>query len=205
MDLLIADYIGPLKPSGPQQYKYILIISDVFSRFVFTFRTKDCTAKITVEKLKDLFLEQGLCRRLYCDAATNFGSKEFTKFLADQNVIHVQAPRYCHSSVGLVEKHVGILKSILVRYCTSEADWSYYLKLATFFLNSRFVESIGTSPFHVWFGRQPLWPTDLRLILPKTITVRQLIKATNVARKFVFKSLAHQQRLTKRRYDRNKK
>lgn len=205
MDLLIADYIGPLKPSGPQQYKYILIISDVFSRFVFTYRTKDCTAQITVSKLKELFLEQGVCRRLYHDAGTNFCSKEFGKFLSDLNIIQVHAPRYAHWSVGLVEKHVGLLKALLVRYCAKEKEWAYYLKLCTFFLNSRFVESIRTSPFHVWFGRQPLWPSDLRLVLPKTLTVHQLLTATKLMRKCVFSSLASQQRKTKTKYDKNKR
>lgn len=199
MDLLICDYCGPLRPSGPQQFHYVFLAVDFFSKFVFSFRVKSCSAETTIKCLKEIFLERGLCRKLFHDAGTHFTAGSVKKFLSDLNIIQIQAPRYAHSSVGQVERCVGIIKTILTRYCVKESDWSYYLKMCTFFYNSSYVESIGMAPSEVMNGRMPWWPMDLRLLPPKPMTIPQLKTALSIAEKHVVKTFAsHHSRMRKR-------
>ena len=125
MDLLICDYCGPLRPPGPHQFQCVFSAVD-FTKFVFSFPVKSCSAETTIKCLKEIFFERRLCRKLFYDGGTHYTTGSVTKFLSDLNIIQIQAPRYVHSSVGQVERCVGIIKTILTRYCGKESDWPYY-------------------------------------------------------------------------------
>ncbi|KAJ1524474.1 hypothetical protein ONE63_010970 [Megalurothrips usitatus] len=203
-DCLAIDYCGPVTSSGPQQYSYILLITDCFSHFTYAFKTTNSTAAKTIECLKKLFLQKGLCRRIIHDDATYFTSREFRDFLASYNIIQISAPRYAHWVVGIVESRVGMLKALLARYCSKESDWSYFLDLCIFFVNSGHLDSIGTSPFKAMYGVHPLWPADLQMMPPKQMTLLQLQESMNLIRKHVVSTWSRSSRTRKKRFDKGR-
>lgn len=203
-DLLALDYCGNLTPSGPQKFTYILLITDCFTHFTFAYRTKDSSTETTVRCLKDLFMKKGLCRRIIHDDATYFTSKQFQAFLSSQNIIQIPAPRYAHWVVGIVESRVHHLKALLVKYSAKESAWAAYLPLCMFFINSGFLESIGTSPFRAMHGFDPLWPLDLQLLPPAPMTIPQLQDAINLVRKHVVKTWKRYSTALRRRRNKNR-
>jgi len=115
------------------------------------------------------------------------------------NIIQIQAPRFAHFSVGVVGKGVGIVKTLLTRYCSKESDWSYYLKMCVLFYNPSFVASIGVAPCQIMNGRLPWWPFDLKLLAPKPISIHQLQTTLQLGKKYVVKTFQHSQKKTKKK------
>lgn len=203
-DLLAIDYCGNLTPSGPQQFTYVLLITDCFTHYTFAYRTKDSSTETTIRCLKDLFLQKGLCRRIIHDDATYFTSKLFQAFLSSQNIIQTPAPRYAHWVVGIVESRVNHLKSLLATYSSKESAWASHLSLCMFFINSGYLESIGTSPFRAMHGFDPLWPLDLQLLPPTPMTLLQLQNAINLVRQHVVTTWKKYSSALRRRRNKNR-
>ena len=204
-DCLAIDYCGPLPASGPRRFCHILLITDCFTHFTYAYKTTAASATKTIECLKHLFLQKGLCRRIIHDAATYFdASHVFKSFLSSNNIVQIPAPRYAHWVVGIVESRVCMIKALMARYCSKESDWSYYLDLCMFFVNSGHLESIGMSPYKAMHGVHPLWPADLQLMPPKEMTLSQLQDCLSLARRHVVSTWAKHRLWRKRRFDKGR-
>ena len=74
---LSVDIIGPLTPTT-KGYRYILVVSDYFSKMVLTFPLRQATAQSIVKYIEnDVFLLFGVPQFLICDNGVQFKSHQF--------------------------------------------------------------------------------------------------------------------------------
>lgn len=76
---LIIDHLGPL-PSTKKRYRYIFVIVDAFSKFVWLFGTRSTGAAEVIDKLNKVAAIFGNPRRIILDRGIVFTSNEFREY-----------------------------------------------------------------------------------------------------------------------------
>ena len=137
------------------QGKYYLIVACLATGFTFCEPLgKHTTCKETTEKLKRLFESYGYPTTIRYDGGPHF-QKEFRQMLKDFAIPETPSSPYNHSSNGLAERHVGVVKLLLKKCTASKQDFRSCLSA----LNST-SGSDGYSPSDLFYRRR------LRTALP---------------------------------------
>eukprot|EP00731_Ephydatia_muelleri_P019603 Em0012g428a len=141
------DFIGPLSPVAKDGSRYILTISDYFTKWV-----------------EVIFMRMGLPRVLLSD-----NGSEFCNALNDQLSEMLGIKRrlttpYHPQANGLDERFNQTLQNMLVKYLSSKKDmWSHYLDTCAFAYNTSRHDSTKYTPFMLMFGRRATLPIDVEL------------------------------------------
>lgn len=103
------DLIGPLPPSN--NFKFILIIVDVFSSYVYLYPLLDKSAPAIVECLKRVFADRGAPKVVQSDNGSEFANSTLKSMLdcVGSELRHSSA--YHPEANGKVERHVGISRT----------------------------------------------------------------------------------------------
>ena len=131
MERICIDTIGPINEEGQDdQYNYILVIIDAFSRFVRLYPVKDTTAKSALAALIDWVCTFGCPSAIVSDNGTQFVNNLIKEFFEVSQIEHALINAYNSEENGLVERankevnrHVrsmsydGLLKATWVQNC----------------------------------------------------------------------------------------
>ena len=79
LDLVAVDVLSGL-PSTPEDFKYVLVVTDYFTKWAEAYPLKDSEALTCMRALYNGFFSQGLARQLHSDQGKNFESKLFHEF-----------------------------------------------------------------------------------------------------------------------------
>ncbi|QRV96465.1 Retrovirus-related Pol polyprotein from transposon [Ceratobasidium sp. AG-Ba] len=159
-NLLVGDYAS--LPVGHGGFKTVLILVDVYSRFLFAFPLKGPgTGKFTVQaldKISDLLLTP---RSFMADGGSHFDCDEVREWAAGRGVQPLKTPPYAPWVNGLAEGYVKLLVGRLKRLCaatvgelpeedgdptTTPAAWPKFLNQAVCQLNDRVIPSLQYTP-----------------------------------------------------------
>ncbi|CEL55004.1 hypothetical protein RSOLAG1IB_11816 [Rhizoctonia solani AG-1 IB] len=166
LDLLVGDYVSLSEGHGGQ--KNVLIIMDVYSRFMFAFPTrKPGTGKFTVDALNKIAEFVGVPSSFMADGGSHFDCEEVKLWARDRNVKLIKTPAYAPWVNGLAEGGVKLLSGRLRTLCApfiglsrdGESDpeatprsWPKHLSRAVAQLNDRVVPSLGYTPRELLTG-----------------------------------------------------
>lgn len=104
MEIFHVDHFGPL-PKTPEHCKYILVIVDAFTHFMWL--TKSTTSRETIQYLKNIFTTFGKPDNIVSDRGIAFLSKEFAEFTQSFQIKHrmvaVAAP-WANGMVGRINR-----------------------------------------------------------------------------------------------------
>ncbi|XP_063970819.1 uncharacterized protein K02A2.6-like [Lytechinus pictus] len=89
----------------------VLIVVDAYTKWIEAIRVAHATAAATVTAMRRLFATYGIPETVVSDNGTQFVSEDFSNFLFNNNVEHVQTAPKHPSSNGLAERAVQTLKS----------------------------------------------------------------------------------------------
>lgn len=152
LDTYHIDHLG-LLPSTRKNYKYIFVVVNAFTKFVWLYATKTTNTVEVIDKLKKQSFIFGNPRRIISDRGTAFTSKEFADFCTTENIIHVLITTGVPRANGQVERVNRVLISLLTKLSDPKREeWFRFLNLAQLYLNCASHRSIGTTPFHVLLG-----------------------------------------------------
>lgn len=199
-DLLVADYVAFSEGHGG--LKNVLILIDVYSRFMFAFPTsKPGTGKFTVKCLSTIGEHVMTPSSFMADGGSHFDCAEVKQWAADRDVQLIKTPPYAPWTNGLAEGGVKLLAGRLKRLCApnlgistdEEADprasprsWPLHLTEAVNQLNDRVIPSLGYTPRELLTGmlaperkaeigqsvRSPSPPRDVDINLALTYALR---------------------------------
>jgi len=79
LDTYHMDHLGPL-PSTKKSYKYVFLVIDAFTKFVWLYATKTTNTAEVLSKLKKQSTIFGNPRRMISDRGAAFTSKEFAEY-----------------------------------------------------------------------------------------------------------------------------
>ena len=171
------DIMGPL-PVSSHGFRYILVITDLFSKWVETFplvgTDSNTLAKILVDEIA--------CRcGIHSDQGSNFVSEVIQTLCAMMGVQRTQTTPYHPQGNGQVERFNRTLEGMLSKVVSDhQRDWDEHLQKVLFAYRTAIHESTGYLPFLVTFGRSPNLPVDVVLGRPSTSTgdVPQFVQKT---------------------------
>lgn len=158
------DYLGPLCKSNKKEY--ILVCTDVTTRFAIAKATEKADARTTVKfVLEDLIPRFGCVRQIQTDRGTHFTAGVMTQLCDALGIVYKHSTAYHPESQGLTERYNGTLLDMLHFYVNdSHSDWSKSVSMVTFVYNTSIQASTKYSPFYLVHGFDPVYPADLAFL-----------------------------------------
>lgn len=119
--------------------KYVLVVMDVFSRFLFARTLKSKQTDEVVKALKDIF--KHTTRRpksFYTDKGTEFCSSKMNNYLKQEGIKHFTSQN--ETKVAHIERLIKTLKGMMYRFFTKQRSYRYIDDLQSF------VDSYNSTP-----------------------------------------------------------
>ncbi|XP_073459965.1 protein NYNRIN-like [Aquarana catesbeiana] len=161
---LQMDYMGPL-PVTSRNNRYILVVTDLFSKWVEIFPTKSNTAQTTAKILvEQVFSRWGLPASIESDQGTHFTGKMVKtclEMLGVEQKFHIP---YHPESSGQVERANRQIKTMLKKFVhINGKNWDNLLPLLAMAIRATPSYATRLTPFEVLTGRQMRLPEHLWL------------------------------------------
>ncbi|QRW10689.1 Retrovirus-related Pol polyprotein from transposon opus [Ceratobasidium sp. AG-Ba] len=166
-DLLVGDYVA--LPEGHGGFKTVLVLVDVYSRYLFAFASrKPGTGRFTVDALDKLSQLLLTPRSFMADRGKHFDCVEVKTWADGQGVQLLKTPPYAPWANGLAEGYVKLLIGRLKKLCaptvgedptdiedpnTTPSAWPKHLATAVAQLNDRVTPSLGYTPRELMTGQ----------------------------------------------------
>jgi len=161
-DYLYVGASGPMEQEGLDErdgFKYILVIMDDLSNFVWLEPAGACTAAVTAQHLVQWCKTIGVPETWVSDTASHFKNKVMSELRKAFRVDHQFAVAYSPWSNGTCERMmrevVRALKAMLNEKKRDTRDWVGLVPAVQWALNTAFRERYGSTPYHVMYGRAP--------------------------------------------------
>ena len=169
MERIALDILGPL-PESEKGNKYILVISDYYTKFVEAYpmpnETADTISRILVE---EFICRYGIPREIHSDQGRQFESRLLQGICKILGIKKTRTTPFNPKSDGMVERFNRTLLSMLVTMIQPDKhqrDWDRYIPFATAAYRSSVHETINETPNMMMFGREVAQPPDLYIDTP---------------------------------------
>ncbi|CAF1168314.1 unnamed protein product [Rotaria sp. Silwood1] len=155
------DYCGPFVTSSNDN-KYVLVVTDLFTRFVTAIALPSNTAAITALTLfRYIFCKYGVCSTLITDQGTHFNNQLMNAFQHLLGYNHIFSTPYHPQSNGIVERfNASMVVQVSKLQQQHHNNWDDYLDAVVFAYNISQHKTTQFSPFELLFGRAPQLPID---------------------------------------------
>lgn len=208
MELVVIDITGPL-PITERENKYILVVGDMFTKWIENYPMPDQEAKTVAQVLVYKFFSRfGVPKQLHSDQGTNFESKLFKEICQLMGIEKTRSSAYHAQTAGMIERYNRTLKNMLSVYVQADqSDWDLHLPLISMAYRSTVHETTGITPNKLMLGREINTPLSLMAELPpdspKTTLeyVEELQRRFQSAHKLAREHIKTQQRRQKLNYD----
>ena len=105
------NYFSSLKQHN-DNFKYILVVIDVFSKKGFIFFLKTKTSSEVIRAFEEVFLKIGPFQKLQTDLGSEFFNRPFQTWLKRQNIEHFPTHNF-DTKATIVKRFIGTLKEKL--------------------------------------------------------------------------------------------
>ncbi len=162
---------------------YLATVMDDFSRYIITWELcknmeTDDAKRVVGVAIQEAGIDEAERPRLLTDNGSCFISKEFKKFIEDEDVGHVQGASYHPQTQGKIERYHRTIKNVvkLENYFFSDDLIIKIAEFVDYYNNKRYHESLGNlTPADVYFGRDKQVKMQRHLIKMKTLKERRKI------------------------------
>lgn len=159
-----VDIMGPYPPST-YGHQYILVVEDIFSKWVEAKTFKQVTGQHLVRYLEnEIFYRFGTPQTIVSDNGPQFISKLYTKMARKYKIQLKYSPIY-HARANPVERRNQELKKIIRTLLADQPKnkWQQYIGQALFILRTRKNAAINTTPSKCLLGYELPRPGDWNL------------------------------------------
>lgn len=166
-DLVALDLMGPF-PRSVKGMTQILVIQDLFSKYVQTIGILDASAQSVSEAfVKHWVGPFGPPQRLLSDNGGAFTSTEFDDLIGLLKVQKLWTSPYRPQTDGSVERFNRTLLAMLSHYTNEQQDnWDENLHFLSVAYNSTYNYTIDSTPYYVFFGRPVPSASEQLTMLP---------------------------------------
>ncbi|KRH92360.1 transposable element [Pseudoloma neurophilia] len=138
---------------------YILVIIDLFTRFVRLQQLKSPTSAVIIKELETKwFIRYGRPDQILTDNGVQFTSKEMAEFMNRHKIKHVFISTYNPTANGICERTNATIAQIL--RMNQGKSLTKALSIAETNLNHCTHSTLKTSPYILAFGRESLDPRE---------------------------------------------
>ena len=148
-----ADILGPM-PTTSRGKRYVLVVTDLFTKWVELFALKEMSAATVARKLSKVFRRFPNCQQILTDQGRNFES-ELVRSLCDLLQIRkLRTTPYHPQGNGQTERYNATLCDML-RSNESIETWDEMLPWAAAAFNTSVHASTGYTPHELVYGTTP--------------------------------------------------
>ena len=158
------DILGPFVTSE-RGYKYILMITDQFTKFVLPLPLADQTAESIAKIFFDQFITLFGCpTQIHTDQGKNFDSNYFKALCELLQIAKTRTTPYRPSSNGQVETYNRVILRFLRSYLDGKQQhWDRYISSVGMSLRASVSASTGFTPNFLMFGEELSMPAHVLL------------------------------------------
>jgi hypothetical protein len=155
------DVLGPL-PTTRQKNKYIVVITDYFTRWPIALPMKNQRAStIATLLVEQVFCQHGFPATLLSDRGSNFLSELMKAVLHVFHVKKLNTTSYHPQTNGLTERFNHTLCVMLSHYVSkNQNDWDEYLPYVLLAYRTTPHRTMKETPFYMLYGRNVRYPFD---------------------------------------------
>lgn len=207
--VLGIDFCGPFQ-STPHGNKYVLVITDYYTRYVVAIPLPNCTADTTALTLfNDFFCKFGIPNTILSDQGSHFSNHLMRNLQQLIGYHHIYSSTYHPQSNGLTERfNATFVPQIAKLQNVNHNNWDEFLPAVTFAYNTGIHRTTQYSPYELLFGRRARLPIQTH---PSTFSFphpndyfAHLTKCLKIYSKYATENILHQQSQSKLRYDVNR-
>jgi hypothetical protein len=159
--IVVTDIMGPIPTSGGK-FKYILTVSDHFTKYVEFFAMESTSAEETARKVMEYVCRHGVMESLLSDRGTNYQSRLMQELLEQLDIHQLRTTSFHPVCNGQSERLNRSVQAMLANYLNEEKDnWEQFLPYMQFSYNTAIHSTTKFSPFELTYGRTPKIPIDL--------------------------------------------
>ena len=167
------DFCGPF-PKTARSNKYVLVLTDAYTKWVMAKPTADETAKSTVDTQLGWFLLFGLPHILVSDQGKAFESNLLAAVCEQFEISKLHTSPYRPQCNGQVERFNRTMNAALRAYCQDNPrDWDLHVPFITSAIRSTISTATGFTPNKLFLGREVTSPADIEFSLPPNAKLTQ--------------------------------
>ena len=159
MEKICIDILGPL-PMSCQKNKYILVITDIFTKWTEAVPLPDQEARTVTKAFIDTFVSRfGTPLQVHSDQGRNFEAKVFQEMCTYLQIEKTRTTSLRPQANGSVERFNKTLVNMLSMYCQrDQTKWDEYLQQVMMAYRASVNSSTGKTPNMMVFGREVVLP-----------------------------------------------
>ena len=155
---LSADVLGPL-PCTSDGNRFILVVSDLFTKWVEVFSMKDQQASTIADCILEVISRFSVPKSLLTDKGTIFESALLKHICERLGIKKLRCTSQHHQTDGQTERYNRTLCDCLSQYVAdNQLDWDKWLNIVVSAYRTSVHSSTGFSPYELVFGVQPRTP-----------------------------------------------
>ena len=155
MHMVGMDLVGPLKETE-DGYKYVLTLTDYFTKFVDLFPLKSKSAEEVCRAVQSFIYRWGPPEKILSDRGKEFVNKMNEALAHQYDIQRLVTSAYHPQCNGLDERTNQTLKNRLAKLVNEKQnDWNHYLEQVAYSIRTQRQASTKFSPFFLMFNRQP--------------------------------------------------
>ena len=160
---MAADILGPVRLARKSKARYILVMSDLFTKYAVTVALQDMTAATVANAIIDEWIMKfGAPDVIHTDQGSNSNSELMHDICRIFMIEKTRTTPYHPQGNGQVEGFNRVIADTLSKYCAEKPqEWDVYLPYITFVYNTTVHRTIGATPYSMIFGREAQYPIDL--------------------------------------------
>ena len=157
-----VDIVGPTEPRSDKKSRYILTMIDYATRYPEAVALPSIETERVAEALIAMFNRVGISSEMLIEHESRVTIEvmnEVSRLLSLQQLTTIPYRPY---SKGPVERFHAMLKRVLLTMCAERPnDWDKYLPALLFAVREIPQESLGFSPFELFYGRNVRGPMQI--------------------------------------------
>lgn len=159
--LIGIDYSGPF-PVTPNGNKYVLAVTDYFTKWVLAIPVPTQTAQATAEVLYEHYIcIYGVPDTIISDQGSHFNNELMRAFTVILGCHHIKSTPYHPQTNGAIERFNSTFERQVAKLTNQYSNtWDLHLKSITFAYNTGRHAATEFSPYQLQFGRYPKLPPD---------------------------------------------
>ena len=167
LDRVAIDILGEL-PETEQGNKYIVVISDYFTKWTHAIALPDQTAQTIADRLMNEFFSVfGMPKYLHTDQGRQFEANLFQEVCQLLGIEKTRTSPYRPQSDGMVERWNRTIQQMLKSFINENRDdWDDHLPYLCMAYRATPHESTGCSPNLMMFGQENNLPIDVMAGVP---------------------------------------
>jgi transposase InsO family protein len=196
---MAVDLAGPF-PLSDKGNKYLLILVDVCTRFVFLKAIPNKNSLTVGGVLFDIFSLIGFPRILQSDNGTEFVNALMTTIKTEMGTDHRLTTPYHPRGNGVAERHVKIACDILRKEFKQQGNaWDAHVPMAQLAMNTRIVALHNSSPFSLFFARKFNGFHNFSNDKDELLTQKELCDRLKYMTEIVFPAITQKAKLTQKK------